>query len=208
MLNSSRGLIGSRVFPFPFPFFCIDWQPGGTGKQNISHQTSAPVEKRPFFQSSYIWVMCLEVRREKNPPPPEFQKWLGQLLHSLRLPTCGNTAPEMSCFASISMQTAGPPFPEVKITANVCTQSHFEPRQTPLIWRLLAPALTSCFMGARKKNGKGGKESVSPGSRDFVTGGCCTSEPALFSRTTPIYLPESSRPIGWGRAPFSRRRTT
>lgn len=64
---------------------------------------------------------------------------------------------------------------------------------------------------ARKKNGKGGKESVSPGSRDFVTGGCCTSEPALFCRTTPIYLPESSRPISWGRVPrpaFSRRRTT
>lgn len=74
MLNSSRGLIGSRVFPFTFTFFCIDWQPGGTGKQNISHQASAPVEKRPFFQSSYIWVMCLEVRREKKSPAPRVSK--------------------------------------------------------------------------------------------------------------------------------------
>lgn len=100
------------------------------------------------------------------------------------------------------MQTAGPRFPEVKITASVCTQSHFEPRQTPLIWRLLAPALTSCFMGARKWREKNWE-------RRNRTGG--TSEPALFCRTTPIYLPESSRPIGWGRVPrpaFSRRRTT
>lgn len=64
-----------------------------------------------------------------------------------------NAAPKMSCFASISMQTAGPPFPEVKITASVCTKSHLEPRQTPLIWRLLAP--TSYFRGTEG----GGKNS-------------------------------------------------
>lgn len=43
------------------------------------------------------------------------------------------------------MQTAGPPFPGVKITAGVCTKSHLEQRQTLLIWRLLAPTSTSCF---------------------------------------------------------------
>lgn len=47
----------------------------------------------------------------------------------------------MSCFASISMQTAGPPFPEVKITASICT------RQTPLIWRLPVSTATSYFRG-------------------------------------------------------------
>lgn len=150
MLNSSWRLIGSWVFPFSFPFFCIDWQPGGTGKQNISHQASAPVEKKALFLKQLHLGNVFGGKKGKNLPPPEFQKWLGQLLHSLRLPTCGNTVPKMSCFASISMQTAGPPFPEVKITASVCAQSHFEPRQTPLIWRLLAPALTSCFLGARK----------------------------------------------------------
>lgn len=61
---------------------------------------------------------------------------------------------EMLCFALILMQTLGPNlavFPEAKITPSVCAQSHFKPKQTLLIWRLLAPTR---FLLCGQKGGK------------------------------------------------------
>lgn len=150
MLNSSWRLIGSWVFPFSLTFFFV-LIGSPVGPVNKTFPTRRLLWKKAFFHSTYIWVMCSEVGKDKNILSPAFHKWLGQLLP--RLPTLRNAAPKMSGFASISMQTAGQPFPEVKITASVCTKSHLEPRQTPLIWRLLAP--TSYFRGTEG----GGKNS-------------------------------------------------
>lgn len=61
MLNSSRRLIGSQFFYF---FYFIDWQSGGTGKQNISQQAFA--ESRKAFQSTYLRVMALVTAAKKK----------------------------------------------------------------------------------------------------------------------------------------------
>lgn len=45
MLNSSWRLIGSQFLGFFKFIYFIDWQSGGTGKQNISQQPFAPAER-------------------------------------------------------------------------------------------------------------------------------------------------------------------
>lgn len=61
MLNSSGRLIGSEIF-----FILIDWQSGGTGKQNISQQAFAPTAM-PSKVVAYLWIMSfVTVAKERH----------------------------------------------------------------------------------------------------------------------------------------------
>lgn len=112
---------------------------------------------------------------------------------------------EMLCFALILMQTLGPNlalFPEAKIILSVCAQSHFKPRQTLLIWRLLAP--TRFLLCGQK--GEKNRKSALPGVEareqcarlsDCVTYGCCRFEIALSPGE--YHLSFQAEPPDWWR---------